>query len=135
MLSRKLGDLHHRDHNGDTALHIAARNGQVFVTAFLLLGGVDSTLKNKQNLTPYELACSANNTACSELLRAQTPQLQKLAKLLESPPTFPWESARKLAPETLVDWRDLGAVLSRMWHATHSACQRLRTFRSDSRSK
>lgn len=135
MLSRKLGDLHLADHNGDTALHIAARNGQVFVTAFLLLGGVDATRQNKSGLTPADLARRYNNFACLELLSAETSQLQKLAKILESQPTFPWEGGKKVAGDTLVDWRDLGGVLSRMWHATHTACQRLRAFRSENRRK
>ena len=136
MLSRKLGDLHLADDCGDTALHIAARNGQVFVTAFLLLGGVDSSRQNLEGLTPADLAQRYNNHACLELLSVETTQLQKLAKLLGSQPNFPWEASKRQPGDlSLVDWRDLGGVLSRMWHATHTACQRLRSFRSESRQK
>lgn len=56
LLSRKMGDLHAVATNGDTALHSAARNGQVFVAALLLLGGLEAQCLNADGKTPLQLA-------------------------------------------------------------------------------
>lgn len=135
MLSRKQGDLYATARNGDTTLHVAARNGQVFVTALLLLGGVDAGRRNMQGETAADVALHFGHRACLELLVANGNLLQELSKLLESPPPFPWESRHDVRPDSLFDWRDLGGVLSRMWHCTHTACQTLRAFRPDARRR
>jgi hypothetical protein len=51
-----MGDLHAIATNGDTALHSAARNGQVFVAALLLLGGLEAQCLNAEGKTPLQLA-------------------------------------------------------------------------------
>lgn len=69
LLSRKLGDLRATAKNGDTALHSAARNGQVFVTALLLLGGSDDSQRNAEGMTPRQLAKFYGHTATSQVWR------------------------------------------------------------------
>lgn len=135
MLSRKKGDLLAAARNGDTALHVAARNGQVYVTALLLMGGADVNYRNLQGDTPAEVAAHHGNRACLELLAATPAQLHELARELAKPPPFPWESRQEILPDSLFDWRDLGSILSRMWHCTHSACTVLRAFRPDVRRR
>jgi ankyrin repeat protein len=122
LLSRKLGDLHAVAINGDTALHTAARNGQVFVAALLLLGGLDANCLNGEGKTPLQLAVECRHPATVQILSATSPQLQQLSKALGSPPNFPLEPSANIHPmhSPCIDWSDLGSVLSRMWHATHN---------------
>lgn len=56
--------------NGQTALHIAAQNGLPEIVKILLSNGADTTVKDFDDHTPYDLATLYGHHECSRLLCA-----------------------------------------------------------------
>ena len=55
--------------NGETALHLAARNGNREVIEALLAKGADVNVKDKRRFTPLKLANKLGNTEIADLLQ------------------------------------------------------------------
>lgn len=56
------------DHNGDTALHDAARFGHKDVCEKLIAEGADKSVRNKAGCTAKDLAMGTDHTDLAELL-------------------------------------------------------------------
>src|SRR5690242_8365961 len=56
--------------NGDTALHIVVKRGDVTYTRFLLQHGADPNVRNKQGQTPAMVAVDENEEPCLQALIA-----------------------------------------------------------------
>ncbi|XP_045611246.1 uncharacterized protein [Procambarus clarkii] len=60
--------LDNKDHNGNTALHLAARTGNSRVCSILLQHGADVTLKNDMGQKAWEVCVVRGHLACAEYL-------------------------------------------------------------------
>ncbi|XP_063871947.1 uncharacterized protein LOC135106605 [Scylla paramamosain] len=60
--------LDNKDHNGNTALHLAARTGNSAVCSILLQHGADVTLKNDMGQKAWEVSVIRGHLACAEYL-------------------------------------------------------------------
>ncbi|KAK4304414.1 hypothetical protein Pmani_023640 [Petrolisthes manimaculis] len=60
--------LDNKDHNGNTALHLAARTGNATVCSILLQHGGDVTLKNDLGQKAWEVCVVRGHLACAEYL-------------------------------------------------------------------
>lgn len=66
FLEKKTASTNYKDENGDTALHIASRQGQLSMVVLLLEHKADRTAKNKNNETPIAVAASNDHWDCVE---------------------------------------------------------------------
>ncbi|EGD79524.1 hypothetical protein PTSG_10094 [Salpingoeca rosetta] len=149
LVSRKMCDVRARTIAGNTALHTAAENGQMFVAAFLRLSGINPSTQNNAGHTPLKLALDHCNVATASVLRLTDSQLHALSEHLRRPPIVghrsgPSQSSHgraggggMYAPMATGHVPDfihldaLGQILSRLWHCTLEACRVLRTFRTE----
>lgn len=60
---------------GDTALHLAAKNGDLQSVQLLCLYGAPAELRNEQGKTPLDLASGADKERISQVLKASIPEV------------------------------------------------------------
>lgn len=69
LIENEMVDLNGKNQDGNTALIIAARDGEIEMVKFLLDQGCDRTLTNDQNQTAYDCAVGNGFTEIAELLK------------------------------------------------------------------
>lgn len=74
---RTLYPLDSRDKSGDTALHDAARNGQLKVVKLLLDARADVDAPNHLGHTPLDVATKAGRTECAELIQIRIRTMEQ----------------------------------------------------------
>ncbi|RXG73675.1 Synphilin-1, partial [Armadillidium vulgare] len=67
MMSHEIS-LDNKDHHGNTALHLASRNGSSRLSSILLQHGADVTLKNDLGQKAWEVCVIRGHLACAEYL-------------------------------------------------------------------
>lgn len=74
-----------RDLGGDTALHLAAKNGHLAVVEELVLDGADLEALNADGWSPLAVACMANQSGIASYLSCELPR-EKILDQLEGIP-------------------------------------------------
>ena len=69
-----------QDVDGQTALHVAATNGNLACVKILLDAGADSTLRDVEGLTPLQQAEKCCYPECAEVLEKKWKELEDRAR-------------------------------------------------------
>lgn len=69
-----------QDMDGQTALHVAASNGNLACVKLLLDAGAGSTLRDVEGLTPLQQAEKSCYPACAEILEKKWKELEDQAR-------------------------------------------------------
>lgn len=123
-------DINIQDAKGNTALHLAIRSGHVDVTRELIKAGADLMLKDREGLTPLELAREVNPTIARFLeseISVRSRSLSSTAGLMlkgyvgEAPLESP--KAVSVKDKVNIDDADVNPVLSKVKDADRKETQ------------
>ena len=70
-----------QDVDGQTALHVAAANGNLACVQILLEAGADSTLRDGEGLTPLQQAEKYCYPECAQVLEKKWKELEERARI------------------------------------------------------